>query len=516
MMLLRNSRVSWMLVLSVMVLMWSGLVNASGLDGTLIEAVKKADLSSINELLEQGVDVNSSGPDGTTALHWAAHDGNIEVLTRLIQAGGNVAALNRYGITPIWLAAQNGHADIVETFLRLGADSNTMRNDSGETVLMIAARAGHADVLQRLIAYGADVNVADSFRSQTALMWAAAEGHQLATQILSEAGSDLEASSITGLTALMFAIRSGDINVTREMLDQGASLHTTAPDGTTMLVLAIINAHWELAEFLLTKGADPNVDDPVHGRPLHVLAWMRRAENRGLSAWLPRISSGNIDSIELAEALVAHGAEVNDALGWENPTQSPKHMALSMFPGTGYSGATPFFIASKNCDMELMKFLIKHGADPTIQTNQQVSPLLAAAGVGYAIGESPGTPEEALEAVQLLQELGNDVEAIAGSLVPRTGASSGGIGSWDGASALQGAVIRGAEGLVRWLIEQGVSLDHKMKSDETALDLAEGSSLGITYHVQPELAQIIREAMIEQGLSAPQSSERKHSDETKY
>jgi len=515
-MLLRNSKMSWVLILSAVVLVWSSSANASSLDSALIEAVKKADLLSIDELLEQGVDVNSAGPDGTTALHWAAHDGNIEILVRLIQAGGNITAFNRYGIAPIWLAAQNGHADIIETFLRLGVAPNTPRNDSGETVLMIAARGGHAGVLQRLIAYGADVNATDSIRSQTALMWAAAEGHQSAVQILSEAGSDLEARSMTGLTALMFAIRSGDINVTREILKQGADLRTTAPDGTTMLVLAIINAHWELAAFLLEKGADPNVDDSVHGRPLHVLAWMRRAENRGLSAWLPRISSGNIDSIELAEALIVHGAEVNDVLDWENPTQSPKHMALSMFPGTGYSGATPFFIASKNCDIELMKFLVKNGADPTIQTNQQVSPLLAAAGVGYAIGESPGTPEEALEAVQLLQELGNDVEAIAGALVPRTGASSGGIGSWDGASALQGAVIRGAEGLARWLIEEGVPLDHKMKSDETALDLAEGSSLGITYHVQPELAQIIREAMIEQGLSAPNASEREHGDETKY
>ena len=72
------------------------------------------------------------------------------------------------------------------------------------------------------------------------------------------------------------------------------------------------------------------------------------------------------------------------------------------------------------------------------------------------------------------------------------------------------AVIRGAEGLVRWLIEQGVPLDHKMSCGTTALDLAEGSNLGINLNVQPALAKIIREAMVAQELLVPDASERRH------
>ena len=191
---------------------------------------------------------------------------------------------------------------------------------------MIAARAGHVGVLQRLIAYDADVNATDSVRNQTALMWAAAERHRAAVQLLAEAGADIEARSSISMTPLMFAIRAGDIDVTREMLEQGADLNATPPDGTTTLVLAIINAHWELAAFLLDQGADPNGNDPLHGPPLHALTWMRRAENRGLSAWLPRRPTGNIDTIELAEALLADGARINDQLDW-NPGQTPQHPA---------------------------------------------------------------------------------------------------------------------------------------------------------------------------------------------
>ena len=496
---------AFMIVALTVAIMVAGSAIGVAQVSSLVKAVRQLDRSSIDDFIQQGVDVSTPAPDGTTALHWAAHHGDLEIVHRLIDAGGDVSAPNRYGIAPIWLAAQNGHADVVETFLRAGVDPETTRGDSGETVLMIAARAGHVDVLQQLIAFTADVNARELVRGQTALMWAAAERHRDAVKLLAGAGADLEARSNFGMTPFMFAIRGGDIDVIQEMLDQGADLATTGPDGTTALVLAIINAHWELAAYLLDMGADPNANDPLHGSPLHALTFMRRAENRGLSAWLPRSPTGNIDSIELAEALLGRGAGINDRLNWK-PGQTPQHMAHGMFPGTGYDGATPFFIASKNCDVEFMKFLLAAGADPSISTSNQVTPLLAAAGVGYVIGESPGTPEEALEAVRLLHGVGNDVEAVAFPSVESQGSYSyseqcegQGGGGWGGGTALHGAVVRGAEGLVKWLIAQGVRLDYTMTCGTTALDVAEGSSLGINYNVQPELAAIIREAMLAQG-----------------
>ena len=508
---LRHLRLCGSVAFAVSVLAGSVATAGPAREGPLIAAARQADRSAIYALIAQGVDVNEPDREGTVALHWAAHHGDLDTVIRLIDAGADVAATNRYGIAPIWLASQNGHAAVVDALLHAGVDPDSSRGTSGETVLMIAARGGHVDVLQRLVAQGAAVNTRERIRHQTALMWAAAEGHRAAVRLLAESGADLEARSSTGMTALMFAIRSGNIDVTREMLDRGVDLDATAPDDTTMLVLAIINAHWELAAFLLERDADPMRDDPLHGRSLHVLTFMRRAENRGLSAWLPRTPSGSIDTIELATRLLERGAEINDRLDWDNGMRFPPHMALGMFPGVNFNGGTPFYIASKQCDVEFMRFLVANGADPSIGTVHRVSPLLAAAGVGYTIGESPGTPEEALEAVQWLQALGNDVmatmdEGASGSTGTLTG------GSWAGASALHGAVIRGAEGLVRWLIDEGVPLDHRMKSGETALDLAEGSDLGITYHVQPRLAAIIRDAMIAQGLDVHDRSVRAHPD----
>jgi ankyrin repeat protein len=454
----------------------------------LVDAAKQGNREAVRTLVQRGADVNSTSADGTTALHWAAHNGDGELVSALVRAKANVNVNNRYGIAPIWLAATNGHADVVETLLRAGAKAETSRGDSGETALMVASMGGHVPVMRRLLAYGADPNAKDAVRAQTALMWAAAEQHKAAVQLLVEAGADLEARSSTGITPLMFAIRAGSIETTRVLLDLGANLNAKAPDGTTSLGLAIINARWELAITLLERGADANEKDP-RGSPLHLVAFIRRANNRGLSSFLPRKDIGSPASLDLAKALLAHGAVVNDRINYKNPNFNPDHMAISYFLSTNYQGATPLYIAAKNCDLEFVKFLVANGADPNVATVQQVTPLLAAAGIGYAIGEVPGTPEEALETVKFLWTLGSDASAI--------GPDSGG---WNQSSALHGAVIRGADQLVQWLIDQGVPLDHKNKAGNTPLDLARGSSLGVTYHVQPELAERIEKEMTKRGL----------------
>jgi ankyrin repeat protein len=204
-------------------------------------------------------------------------------------------------------------------------------------------------------------------------MWAAAEGHSEAARVLVEVGADLEAKSSTGITPLMFAIRAGHIPTTLALLDLGANLTALAPDGTTSLGLAIINAHWELAAALLDRGADPNTNDP-RGRPLHLVAHMRTANNRVLSAWLPRRPTGLIDSMEFARRLIAKGATINDRTNYKNGMSAPTHMALAYFTMISWNGVTPLFIASKGCDTEFINVLLANGADAAINNEQGVTP----------------------------------------------------------------------------------------------------------------------------------------------
>ena len=82
----------------------------------LVDAVRTGDKATALALLQQKADVNSPEPDGTTAIMWAARQDDLQMADRLIRAGADVKAANRYGVTPLSLACINGNAAMIEPF----------------------------------------------------------------------------------------------------------------------------------------------------------------------------------------------------------------------------------------------------------------------------------------------------------------------------------------------------------------------------------------------------------------
>jgi hypothetical protein len=151
-----------------------------------------------------------------------------------------------------------------------------------------------------------------------------------------------------------------------------------------------------LAAFLLDRGADPNA--AAQGwTAVHQVAWSRRP-NRGFN--LPgAVPTGTIDSLDVVRKLVARGANLNARMTKE-PRDGNRNMLNRL-------GSTPFMMAAKSADVPLMRVLIESGVDPTLTAADGTTALMVAAGVGvYGPGESPGTHEEALEAVKLAFEAG--------------------------------------------------------------------------------------------------------------
>ena len=137
-------------------------------------------------------------PDGTTALHWARYQDDLEDGGAIAsRAGADVKAANRYGVTPLSLACTNGNGAMVELLLKAGADPNTTL-PGGETALMTAARTGKIEPVKALLSRGADVHAKEDRRGQTALMWAAAEGHAEVVEALIKAGADFRARLVPG------------------------------------------------------------------------------------------------------------------------------------------------------------------------------------------------------------------------------------------------------------------------------------------------------------------------------
>jgi len=483
----------------------------SAADNELIEAVKKADRVTVQALLHQRTDVNRPEVDGTTALHWAVQKDDPALVTLLIGAGAHVSAANRYGVTPLSVACVNGNAAIVAALLKAGADSN-ISSPEGETALMTAARTGKVDVVKLLLAYGANVNAKESWHGQTALMWAAAEKHEATVRALLERKADVRARSKGGLTPLLFAVRAGDVPTVRALLDGGADVNDTAPDGTSALVMAIINARFELASVLLDSRANPNAADP-RGSALHALLFVR---NPGYPAVPSPIPTGNLGSLDVLRALVSHGANVNARIDWkeipfdrdDGVVKGPPSIAIGR-NFQSFIGATPFWLAAKAGDVAAMRVLVGARADPRLPTIQNVTPLMAAAGLGFWDGESPGAEQEALEAVKLAIELGNDVNAVAdfggppletGNMNLRTAhpqslAHAVGDMRWSGSTALHGAALRGANSIVTFLAEKGASLDVRNTAGFTPLIVAEGVFVANTVKTWDSTAALIRQLL---------------------
>src|SRR3954451_16118149 len=78
----------------------------------IADAAMNGDLAAVRTLIVKKADVNAPQIDGATALHWAVHRDNAEMVEALIKAGANPKVTNREGTTPLALAAVNGNARV--------------------------------------------------------------------------------------------------------------------------------------------------------------------------------------------------------------------------------------------------------------------------------------------------------------------------------------------------------------------------------------------------------------------
>lgn len=445
---------------------------ARAADAPLVDAARTGDRDHVRTLLAQGADPNTPAADGTTALHWAAHREDLTTAALLVGAGARAEVANRYGATALLEAATAGNAAMVTLLLEAGANPNTAMPE-GETPLMRAARTGRADAVDVLLAGGAAVDAREAWRGQTALMWATIEGNVVAARRLLAGGADVHARSAGGFTPLLFAVRHNQHETLRAVVEAGADVNDRLPGGMSALALATLNAHYDLGVWLLEHGADPNASEQGWSA-LHQLVWARRP-NLGFNN-PPPLPTGVVSDLAFVEALAAHGADLN-AL----QSKEPQGGDGSGAPG-GYRnvlnrvGATPFLLAAKAVDTELMRLLHRLGADPLRPNEDGTTPLMVAAGVGiWAVGESPGTNEEALAAVELMLELGDVVTTVDAN----------------GDTALHGAVIRGSAPLVRFLLDQGADLEARNAKGWTPLTIAEGVFYSNTGKRWPEMERLL-------------------------
>jgi ankyrin repeat protein len=467
-----------------------------GADGRLMDAAEEGDQALVRQLIERGVDVNAKGVDGTTALHHAVHSEHLQIADMLLRAGADASARDRYGVTPLYLACLNGNSGMIQRLLDAGVDPNSV-DATGETPLMTAARNGLRSALRVLLEHGASVDARDPGFEQTALMIAVREDHPDAVELLINSGAAVNAQTRKGptpkfvlpckgtgcgsegvginrgglpdrgrraeakggMTPLLYAARDGRLAAARMLVSAGADVELADANGIGPLLMAALNNNLAVARFLLDHGADVNADDFWGRSPLWAAVEYRNLDMNNKDQDSP-IDNGvdRAPILELIEALLDAGADVNSRTR-EVPPSRRWLYSLGDVSWVDFTGQTPFLRAALSGDTAAMRLLLQYGADPNLPTFANTTPLMAAAGVNWAVAQTyTESPRARLDAVRLCLELGADVNATNSM----------------GLTALLGAANRGSNDIIELLVDRGARLDIKDREGRTPLRWAEG------------------------------------------
>ncbi len=467
---------------------------AAAPDTRLAEAAQKQDMAAVRSLLSQKADPNTPGRDGTSALLWVVRVDDVETARLLVKAGADAKLANRQGLTPLSLAAANGSAGMLKVLLDAGADVNAA-DPANETPLMLAARVGNLDAVRVLMERGATVEAKDPQFEQTALMVAVRENRLQVVKLLVELGANVNARTrigVTppfilpnsvpgfghgigivrggspdrgrraptpgGMTPLQYAARDGRLDTAKVLLAAGADINQVEANDITPLITAITNNHPDVAMFLIQQGADVKKAD-WYGRT----ALFTAVETRDMDTDNGPPFENSITRppfLPLIQLLLDKGADPNARTAEQLPIRNQFLRTTGTLEWVDFTGMTPFLFAARAGDVDVMKMLLKGGADPKMETYRGTNALMAAAGVNWVFNQTywEGEPRN-LEAVKLCFDLGLTDVNKQNSM---------------GVTALMGAANRGSDEIIRYLVSKGAKLDIKDAEGRTAMTWAEG------------------------------------------
>jgi len=359
---------------------------------SLVSLAETQQVNAAIALIDSGVDVNRPSVDGTTALHWAAYYGELELAQRLIRAEADPDTRNDYGSSPLGEAATKGDLEMISLLLEAGADAEAA-NPEGQTALMAVARTGNVAAAKLLLDNGADVNAVEGWGGQSALHWAAARKHPEMVKFLIENDAEVDVRGIDrnwerrvtseprmkdmktgGLTSLLYAVRENCIVCANALLDAGADINKPDPDNVSPLILALVNLRYDMAMNLIERGADINQWDYFGRTPLYAAVDTHLVPGRSNRGDLPALEKHT--AYEVAKLLLEKGANPNLSLKLYPPAREIVYDRGNDF-NVMNTGATPIQHAAYMGDTQMMKLLLEHGADWSQPNAYGVTPMIA-------------------------------------------------------------------------------------------------------------------------------------------
>ncbi|XP_069394323.1 ankyrin-3-like isoform X20 [Paralichthys olivaceus] len=358
-----------------------------------------------NADVESKMMVNRTTESGFTPLHIAAHYGNINVATLLLNRGAAVDFMARNDITPLHVASKRGNSNMVKLLLDRGSKIDAKTKD-GLTPLHCGARSGHEQVVEILLDRGApflsktknglsplhmatqgdhlncvqlllqhDVPVDDVTNDYlTALHVAAHCGHYKVAKLIVDKKANPNAKALNGFTPLHIACKKNRVKVMELLLKHGASIQAVTESGLTPIHVAAFMGHENIVHSLTHHGASPNTTNVRGETALHMAA---RAGQADVVQYLLK-NGAKVETKSKDDQTALH---ISSRLGKVDIVQQLLQCGASANAATT-SGYTPLHLAAREGHQDVAAMLLENGASLSSATKKGFSPLHVAAKYG--------------------------------------------------------------------------------------------------------------------------------------
>ncbi|XP_061101396.1 ankyrin-2-like isoform X2 [Conger conger] len=323
-------------------------------------------------LLNRGAAVDFTARNGITPLHVASKRGNTGMVALLLDRGAQIDAKTRDGLTPLHCAARSGHELTVELLLERGAPL-LARTKNGLSPLHMAAQGDHVECLKHLLQHKAPVDDV-TLDYLTGLHVAAHCGHYRVTKLLLDKRANPNTRALNGFTPLHIACKKNRVKVMELLVKYGAVIQAITESGLTPIHVAAFMGHLNIVLLLLQNGASPDICNMRGETALHMAA--------------------RAGQTEVVRCLLRNGALV-DAKARED--QTPLHIAARLGraeivqlllqhmanpDAATLSGSAPLHISAREGQRGVACVLLEAGASHSLPTKKGFTPLHVAAKYG--------------------------------------------------------------------------------------------------------------------------------------
>ncbi|XP_062837365.1 ankyrin-2 isoform X18 [Anolis carolinensis] len=451
-------------------------------------------------LLNRGAVVDFTARNGITPLHVASKRGNTNMVKLLLDRGGQIDAQTRDGLTPLHCAARSGHDQVVKLLLERGA-LLLPRTKNRLSPLHMAAQGDHVECVKHLLQHKAPVDDV-TLDYLTALHVAAHCGHYRVTKLLLNKKANPNTFALNGFTPLHIACKKNRIKVMELLVKYGASIHAITESGLTPIHVAAFMGHLNIVLLLLQNGASANFINIRGETALHMAVRAGQVEvvrcllrNGAMVDFRAREKqtslhiASRLGKTEIVQLLLQHMAYPDAAT---TNGYTPLHISaregqvdiasVLLEAGAAHSlatkkGFTPLHVAAKYGSLDVAKLLLQHHASPDSSGKNGLTPLHVAAHydnqkVALLLLEKGSSPHAtAKNGYTPLHIAAKKNQMQIATTLLNYGAETN-ILTKQGVTPLHLASQEGHADMVNLLLEKGANIHVATKSGLTSLHLA--------------------------------------------